>query len=316
MKNYGQITDDYDVINKKYADDLDATSVHKTGDETIEGTKTFTSNITMGGKTVATLDQIPTSVNGLSGGTLTSPLTLTGGDSATASKIILTSSGQITNEASGTLLGLDGGVCMVGYQSYNLRIRGSESRPTYNGLDMALKSDIPTISTATQSDNGLMSSSDKTKLDGIASGATANTGTITGITMNGTSKGTSGVVNLGTVLTAHQDISGLAKSDASNLTTSNISSWKSKLSLNNVQNLKIVTGDTYVSSNNQDISTGLSTVSGFVAILHEEVGTSTNLGITLYWRTKSGGTVNVTPRNTGNGAYLTNHTFHWWAIGT
>lgn len=54
---------------------------------------------------------------------------------------------------------------------------------------------------------------------------TSNTGTITGITMNGESKGTSGVVNLGTVITAHQDISGkldsataastyLAKSDA------------------------------------------------------------------------------------------------------
>lgn len=44
---------------------------------------------------------------------------------------------------------------------------------------------------------------------------TSNTGTITGITMNGSSKGTSGVVNLGTVLTEHQDITGKAdKSDA------------------------------------------------------------------------------------------------------
>lgn len=34
------------------------------------------------------------------------------------------------------------------------------------------------------------------------------TGTITGIKMNGASKGTSGVVDLGTVITAHQDISG------------------------------------------------------------------------------------------------------------
>lgn len=42
------------------------------------------------------------------------------------------------------------------------------------------------------------------------SGFTSNTGTITGITMNGSSKGTSGVVNLGTVLTEHQDISGKA----------------------------------------------------------------------------------------------------------
>lgn len=36
------------------------------------------------------------------------------------------------------------------------------------------------------------------------SGFTSNKGTITGITMNGVSKGTSGVINLGTVLTAHQ----------------------------------------------------------------------------------------------------------------
>ena len=39
-------------------------------------------------------------------------------------------------------------------------------------------------------------------------GYTTNVGTITGINMNGASMGTSGVVNLGTVLTAHQDISG------------------------------------------------------------------------------------------------------------
>lgn len=39
-------------------------------------------------------------------------------------------------------------------------------------------------------------------------GYTGNVGTITGITMNGASKGTSGVVDLGTVITAHQDISG------------------------------------------------------------------------------------------------------------
>lgn len=44
------------------------------------------------------------------------------------------------------------------------------------------------------------------------SGFTTNTGTITGITMNGASKGTSGVVNLGNVLTEHQDISGKANS--------------------------------------------------------------------------------------------------------
>lgn len=38
-------------------------------------------------------------------------------------------------------------------------------------------------------------------------GYTTNTGTITGITMNGESKGTSGVVDLGTVITEHQSLS-------------------------------------------------------------------------------------------------------------
>lgn len=70
-----------------------------------------------------------------------------------------------------------------------------------------------TVRSASQSADGLMSSTDKTKLDGIATGATANVGTITGITMNGASKGTSGVVNLGTVLTSHQDISSKANRD-------------------------------------------------------------------------------------------------------
>lgn len=69
-----------------------------------------------------------------------------------------------------------------------------------------------TYAPATQSYAGLMSETDKAKLDGIADGA--DVGTITGITMNGTSKGTSGVVDLGTVLTAHQDISGKADKSA------------------------------------------------------------------------------------------------------
>lgn len=51
-------------------------------------------------------------------------------------------------------------------------------------------------------------------------GYTTNTGTITGITMNGASKGTSGVVDLGTVITAHQDISGKANKSEMDVSTS------------------------------------------------------------------------------------------------
>ena len=75
-----------------------------------------------------------------------------------------------------------------------------------------------TYSVATTASDGLMSSTDKTKLDGVATGATANVGTITGITMNGSSKGTSGVVDLGTVITAHQDISGKVNKSGDTMT--------------------------------------------------------------------------------------------------
>ena len=94
-----------------------------------------------------------------------------------------------------------------------------------------------TYSEATTSAAGLMSANDKTKLNGIATGATnviestvsgwgftKNTGTITGIKMNGASKGTSGVVDLGTVITSHQDISGKVDGAASS-TDGNLASF-------------------------------------------------------------------------------------------
>lgn len=96
-----------------------------------------------------------------------------------------------------------------------------------------------TYAVATTSKNGLMSAADKTKLDGIATGATANTGTITGIKMNGASKGTSGVVDLGTVITAHQDISGKVNTSTTvngHALTGNVSVTKSDVGLGNVTN--------------------------------------------------------------------------------
>lgn len=77
-------------------------------------------------------------------------------------------------------------------------------------------------SNATTSVAGFMSASDKSKLDGIASGATKvtsstvagwgytmNKGTVTGVKINGTTKNpSSGIVDIGTVLTSHQDITG------------------------------------------------------------------------------------------------------------
>ena len=66
-------------------------------------------------------------------------------------------------------------------------------KDAHDGLDgKADAADIPTKVSDLQNDAGY----------------TSNQGTLTGITMNGSSKGTSGNVDLGTVLTQHQDISG------------------------------------------------------------------------------------------------------------
>lgn len=58
-------------------------------------------------------------------------------------------------------------------------------------------------------------------------GFTKNAGTLTGITMNSASKGTSGVVDLGTVVTSESDPV-FSASAASGISSSDISSWNSK----------------------------------------------------------------------------------------
>lgn len=101
------------------------------------------------GKTGAVTIDVPsavTSIDGLGGGTLTSPITLTGGDGAAASKMILTSNGQITDTGNSTLFGFSGGNLIVGHGNYPLTMRGKQARPTWNGKDLALKSDIPDVS--------------------------------------------------------------------------------------------------------------------------------------------------------------------------
>ena len=97
---------------------------------------------------------VPTSIDGLGGGTLTSPLKVTGGDGANASKILLDNSnnGQITDKGTATLLGfVDTTNFIVGHQNYGLRLRGKTARPQYttdnaNYNALALYSDIPDIS--------------------------------------------------------------------------------------------------------------------------------------------------------------------------
>lgn len=80
----------------------------------------------------------------LSGGTMTGTLTVNGGDKAGGSKIVFeTGKGQITNSATGTLFGYTASDTLsVGHSSCKTAIRGSGTRPTYNGSEVALLSDV------------------------------------------------------------------------------------------------------------------------------------------------------------------------------
>lgn len=113
MKNFSSITENLDITTKKYVDDNKVTSV-----------------------------------DGLSGGTLTSPLKISGGNQSTASKISLNQSanGQITDSSTSTLFGFMSSTTLtVGDNGYALALRGSGIRPTYKDADLALYSDIPTV---------------------------------------------------------------------------------------------------------------------------------------------------------------------------
>ena len=68
---------------------------------------------------------------------------------------------------------------------------------------------------------------------------TSNIGTITGITMNGVSKGTSGVVNLGTVVTSETDPVFTA-SAAHGITSSDITNWNNKQDKDFIVNLRFL----------------------------------------------------------------------------
>lgn len=93
-----------------------------------------------------------TSIDGLGGGKLSSPLIITGGDgsgSDSVSKLILNQegNGQITDNGTGTLFGfMNSSQVTVGSNSYSLNLRGNGTRPTYKGAYMALQSDIPDVS--------------------------------------------------------------------------------------------------------------------------------------------------------------------------
>ena len=104
-------------------------------------------------------------------------------------------------------------------QSYTEKYTGTYSKPSTGipktDLASAVQTSLGKADTALQSFTETDPVFSASAAAGIKSSdisnwnsKTSNTGTITGIKMNGASKGTSGVVDLGTVITSHQDISG------------------------------------------------------------------------------------------------------------
>lgn len=91
------------------------------------------------------------SIDGLKGGMLSSPLIVSGGDSANASKIALNSAGkgQITDSSTGTLFGfMSADVLTIGSNNYTTNIRGNANSAIGGKKfsDLAVKSDIPDTS--------------------------------------------------------------------------------------------------------------------------------------------------------------------------
>lgn len=93
----------------------------------------------------------PPDISGLmpkSGGTFTGVVTfnkqinLGQGD---ANCLYLGTDGRVNGPENRTLFGLVSGTATFGHTYYALTFRGSGTRPKFNGNDLALKSDIPTI---------------------------------------------------------------------------------------------------------------------------------------------------------------------------
>lgn len=166
--------------------------------------------------------------------------------------------------------------------------------PTLAGLEREVSQYSP----------GYMSAADKTKLDGIATRATANIGTVTGVTINNTTKTpTNGTVDLGTVLTSTTSSAtngsttpitsgGVYKALQSYLTTSSANStYEKKMSFTSVSSLpSTCVINTYyrITSNITSLAVTLPSSSLKAG---DTIGISFTAGSSITTPTVSGGTI-------------------------
>lgn len=167
---------------------------------------------------------------------------------------------------------------------------------------------IPTLAglerEASQYSPGYMSAADKTKLDGVATGATANIGTVTGVKINNTTKTpTSGTVDLGTVLTSTTDSvtngsttpitsGGVYTALQSYLTTSTANStYEKKISFTGVSSLPATCAiNTYYRITSSKTSLSITLPSSSLTA-GDTIGVSFTAGTSITTPTVSGGTI-------------------------
>lgn len=140
-------------------------------------------------------------------------------------------------------------------------------------------------------------------------GFTKNAGTITGINMNGASKGTSGVVDLGTVITAHQDISGKAdKSEMSVVAGTGANADKITITLKTGTSATVLTA-------HQDISgkaDSATTLAGYgITDAYTKTESDKN-----YWTLQGGTNLNPSSTNTVNLNTITEYGNYYCMYGT
>lgn len=147
----------------------------------------------------------------------------------TESEATTSSAGLMSSTDKSKLDGIEAGANKYTHPTYTARDSGLykvtvNSTGHVSGATAVTKTDITglgipaqdtTYGEATPSKAGLMSSTDKTKLNGIASGATANTGTITAVQANGTNVATSGVANIPAASTSAYGVTKLSSSTSS-----------------------------------------------------------------------------------------------------
>ena len=210
-----------------------------------------------------------------------------------------------------------------GYPNATVTINGAGVVPTTRKVNgKALSADV----TLSASDVDALPSNTAipTKVSDLTndSGFTANTGTITGITMNGASKGTAGVVDLGTVLTEHQSLAGKQDvltfdSTPTTSSTNPVTSGGVKTALDAKQNTLTFDSAPTASSTNPVTSGGVKTALDAKAdaiALTSEATTRASADSTLSTQigTKSDKVLEVNHGTSDTTFTLTPNVFHKW----